>query len=123
MVMRRRLAARRIGDDRGDEALAWNVRNRLAEGGTDRAGWRLRLRHTGTTTDAVSKADNANIGRVTTCIRMITLLSPVGRQGCAKRHIRSRADHPLQGRGTVRKLFLLDRILIEAPNVYGLRHG
>src|SRR6185295_9423296 len=51
----------------------------------------------GAITDAVSKAANANIGRVTMCIRMITLLLPVYRQACAKRHIGSRAGHPAQG--------------------------
>src|ERR1700709_1783282 len=65
----------------------------------------------GTITDAVSKADNANIGRVTTCMRMITLLSPVYRQSVREAPYQVKGRSPHAGRGTVRKLFLLDRIL------------
>src|SRR4051812_26863805 len=71
----------------------------------------------GIITDAASKADNANIGRVTMCVRMITLLSPVYGQTCAKRHTRSRAGHPVQVGERCGKLFLPDRILLGAPNV------
>jgi hypothetical protein len=51
---------------------------------------------------------------------MITLLSPVYRQSVreAPYQVKGRSSHA--GRGTVRKLFLLDRILIEAPNVFRL---
>src|SRR5260370_1115169 len=77
----------------------------------------------GTITDAVSKADNAKIGRVTKCVRMITLLSPLYRQACAKRHIRSRAGGLVEAGERCGNYFLLDRILSGEANVYGLRRG